>query len=84
MRLDRDLVCLRGYLGHNDGNNDKMTRTTTTTTTISQLWDLIETWCFHKDIININDKDKDNKDDKGISALGLDSKGHDFKKVIYV
>ena len=43
---------------------------------ISQLWDLIETWCFHKDI-NDNDTDnKDNKDDKGISALGLDSKGH--------
>jgi len=72
-----------------------MTRTTTTTT-ISQLWDLIETWCFHK---YINDNDKDNKDDKGISALGFDSKGHliikftdrgiyilalrDFKKVVY-
>ena len=26
--------------------------------------------------INDNHNDKDNKDDKGISALGLDSKGH--------
>ena len=38
-------------------------------TKVSQLWDLIGTWCFHKDIINIkginnsDDDDNNNKDD---------------------
>ena len=45
-------------------------------TRVSQLWDLIETWGFREDIKDIiADEDIDNKndnDDKGISALGLD------------
>ena len=55
-------------------------------TRVSQLWDLIETWSFRKDIKDIvadeNDNDNnDGNDDKGISSLGLDrdmgfSRGH--------
>ena len=53
-------------------------------TRVSQLWDLIETWGFHKDVKDIvandnnndvkndNNNDKDGNDDRGISALGLD------------
>ena len=59
----------------------------TTLITISQPWDLIETWGFHKDIMGIkgisndDDDDNDNKDDddekddndnKDISTLGID------------
>ena len=32
----------------------------TTTTRESQLWDLIETWCFHEDIIDIIADDDNN------------------------
>ena len=48
-------------------------------TRVSQLWDLIETWGFRKDIKDIKDIDanddnnnnnKEGNDDKGISALG--------------
>ena len=52
---------------------------------VFQLWDLIETWSFREDIMDIDndddtnnndkkdDNNKDNKVNKGISALGVDT-----------
>ena len=57
-----------------------MTTRTATMTRVSQLWDLIETCGFRKNINDIiaaaaddDDDDNNNNDnDEGISALGLD------------
>ena len=45
---------------------------------VFQLWDLIDIWGFCEDIMDIDndkkdDNNKDNKVNKGISALGVDT-----------